>query len=80
MEERRNMKSEPFFIEAAVDERGPKTLKVVESYNQYHVYDDAEMITCIQVDEDGDWEQIDGDVSNGIVILVGQAIKRHLRK
>lgn len=67
---------QPFFIEAAINERGPQQLKIVPSYHQYLVYDDDFMCACIQLNDDGEWEQIDGEFTNGVVRLIGQAIQR----
>ena len=68
-------KGEPFFIEAAIDERGPQRLKIEPSYHQYLVYNDDMMCSCIQLNDDGEWEQIDGEFTNGVVQVIGRAIK-----
>ena len=74
--ENRINKGESFFIEAAIDERGPQQLKIQPSYHQYLVYnDEGNMCACIQLNDDGEWEQIDGEFTNGVVQVIGQAIK-----
>lgn len=69
-------KDQAFFIEAAIDERGPQILKVVPSYHQYLVYEDDNMITCVQLNDDNEWEQIDGPFTNGVVAIIGREIMR----
>ena len=71
------LKHSAFFIEAAIDERGPQKLKIVPSFCQYLVYDaDDNMLTCIQLNDDDEWEQIEGSVTNGAVTVVGGEIIR----
>jgi hypothetical protein len=65
-----------FFIEAAIDERGPQILKVIPSYHQYLVYEDDNLLTCIQLNDDNEWEQIEGPFTNGVISLLGQEIVR----
>ena len=80
MEEREHQKGSgferSFFIEAAIDERGPKELRIVPSYNQFLIYDDEEMLGCIQQDDDGEWEQVEGPFTKGIVTIIGKEILR----
>lgn len=74
---RNNSKHQAFFIEAAIDERGPQKLKIVPSFCQYLVYDtDDNMLTCIQLNDDDEWEQIEGSFTNGAVTVVGGEIIR----
>lgn len=65
-----------FFIEAAIDERGPRILKIVPSYRQYLVYDDENALTCIQLNDENEWEQIDGPLTQGVVSIIGREISR----
>lgn len=65
-----------FFVKAAIDERGPKELKVVPSYHQYLIYQDDTFLTSIQQNDEGEWEQIEGELTNGVIALIGQAIRR----
>ena len=65
-----------FYIEAAIDERGPQRLKVVPSFHQYLVYEDDVLLSCIQLNDDNDWEQIDGSFTSGAVVVVGHEITR----
>lgn len=67
-----------FYIEAAIDERGPQTLKIVPSYShQYLVYEDDVLLSCIKLDDDdNEWEQIDGSFTPGVVYVIGQEIMR----
>ena len=68
---------QPFFVEAAISESGPKLLKIVPSYHQYLVYLDDEMCACIQCNEEGEWEQIEGNFTNGVVGIIGLEITRN---
>ncbi|MEJ6979035.1 hypothetical protein WG906_01150 [Pedobacter sp. P351] len=69
-------KHEAFYVEAAIDERGPQNLKIVPSYHQYLVYEDDVMLSCIQLNDDNEWEQIDGSFTSGAVLVVGHEIMR----
>ncbi|MBC8052306.1 MAG: hypothetical protein H7Y13_04535 [Sphingobacteriaceae bacterium] len=65
-----------FFIEAAIDERGPQQLEIIPSFHQYLVYSEGNMCACIQLNDEGEWELIDGQFSNGVVRIIGQEIMR----
>lgn len=65
-----------FEIEAAIDERGPRTFKIVPSFGQYLVYSDEEMCSCIQLNDENEWEQIEGSYTDGVVSIIGREILR----
>ena len=74
--EKKSKTGHAFLVEAAIDERGPQELTIVPSYHQYLVYEDNNMCSCIQLNDDGEWEQIEGQFTNGVVRLIGQAIQK----
>ncbi|WP_207426335.1 hypothetical protein [Pedobacter sp. SYSU D00535] len=68
----------PFYIEAAINEEGPKKL-LVESgadANEYYVYHEEKLISRLRLSGNDEWEQLEGGLTPGITHMLGRAISR----
>lgn len=65
-----------FFIEVPLNEEGPKKLRVVPTGNEYEVYYQEAPVAKLKQQND-EWEQTDGELSPGIIKLLGLAIQRY---
>lgn len=68
--------SEHFYIEAAINEEGPKKLRVIPSKDEYIIYEGDQLLCRIKPADGGEWEPVEGDISRGIADVIGRAIKR----
>lgn len=70
-----------FYIEAAINEEGPKKLKVEQgdSANEYLVYHNDVLVSRLKQTGDEEWEQSEGTLTPGISAMLGNAISRLYR-
>ena len=71
-----------FYVEAAINEEGPKKLKVsaVED-NRFSVYQHGQFLCKIERKDDDDeegevWEVLEGNITRGIARAIGREISR----
>ena len=70
----------PIYIEAAINEEGPKKLRVEPHYtsNEYSVYENDVLLSRLKQISGNEWEQLEGTLSPGPAQVVGKAISRLL--
>lgn len=68
----------PFFIEAAINEEGPKKLKVVPLESGFEIFHEDKPLGKIRQSDD-EWKQTEGELSPGVINLIGRIITAYYR-
>ena len=65
-----------FYIEAPVNEEGPRKLLVIPSDEDFIVYDRDVFLARIKSENEHEWHVSDGIISDGIANVIGKEIRR----
>ncbi|WP_423149459.1 hypothetical protein [Rubrolithibacter danxiaensis] len=69
-----------FYVEAAINEEGPKKLLVKPDEDGFLIYNNDEFLCRIELKDEEDtyldWKVTKGEVSEGVGNAIGEAIKR----
>lgn len=68
-----------FLIEAAINEEGPKVLRVVPGDTEHLVYQEDTILCKLKKNENGEWKETEGKLSPGAVMEIARALTNYYR-